>query len=211
MPDLLKLTHVSKRYGAGQNVLSDLCYEFKPGKATGLVGPNGSGKTTLLRLLSVTVYPTAGAIMYGELNIHKKPYNYLKHVGLVNDVTELPQYLTVVQLLEWILRAKHLWDEQSQANIGNLLDRLCFDERRDNLISTLSSGMSRKAQIALALIFKPSVLLMDEPFRGLDDASRDATLALLHEFQDGGGILVLASHLKGSLAPLCHNYLHLPV
>ena len=120
--------------------------------------------------------------MYRELNIHKKPYDYLKHVGLVNDVTELPQYLTVVQLLEWILRAKHLWDEQSQANIGNLLDRLCFDERRNNLISTPSSGMSRKAQIALAPIAKPSVLLTDEPFRGLDDASRDATLALLYEF-----------------------------
>ena len=149
--------------------------------------------------------------MYRKLNIHKKPYNYLKHVGLVNDVTELPQYLTVVQLLEWILRAKHLWDEQSQANIGNLLDRLCFDERRNNLISTLSSGMSRKAQIALAPIAKPSVLLTDEPFRGLDDASWDATLALLYEFQDGGGILVLVSHLKGSLVPLCHNYLHLPV
>jgi len=79
------------------------------------------------------------------------------------------------------------------------------------MFSSLYSGMSRKAQIALAPIAKPSVLLTDEPFRGLDDASRDATLALLYEFQDGGGILVLVSHLKGSLVPLCHNYLHLPV
>jgi len=211
MPDLLKLTNVSKRYGTGRNVLSGLSYEFEPTTATGIVGPNGSGKTTLLRLLSVNAYPTSGTVMYGSLNIHEKPYEYLKHVGIVNDAIELPQYLTAVELLEWILRAKNLWNEQSQTNIANLLDRLYLDESRDNLIGTYSSGMVRKVQIAVSLISNPSVLLMDEPLKSLDDASRQSTLTLLHEFRDGGGMVVLSSHLKSSLSTLCGDYLHFPI
>ena len=211
MSDLLKLTNVSKRYGTMQNVISGLSYEFKTGTSTGIVGPNGSGKTTLLRLLSVNAYPTSGTITYGALNIHQKPYEYLKHVGIVNDVAELPQYLTAVQLLEWIQRARNLWSEQSQRNIANLLDRLYLDESRYNLIGTYSSGMVRKAQIAVSLISTPSVLLMDEPLRGLDDASRESTLTLLREFRDDGGIVVLSSHLKASLSKLCSDYLHFPL
>ena len=211
MSDLLKLTNVSKRYRTGQNVISGLSYEFKPGTATGLVGPNGSGKTTLLRLLSVNAYPTSGTIMYGSLNIHEEPYDYLKHVGIVNDAAELPQYLTAIQLLEWILRAKNFWNEQSQTNIANLLDRLYLDESRYRLIGTYSSGMIRKTQIAASLISTPSILLMDEPLKGLDDASREATLTLLREFRDGGGILILSSHLKSYLSLLCNDHLTLPI
>jgi len=211
MSDLLELTDISKQYSMGQNVISGLNYEFEPGTATGLVGPNGSGKTTLLHLLSVNSYPTSGTIMYGSLNIHKKPYDYLKDVGLVNDAAELPQYLTAMELLEWILRAKKLWDEQSPANIANILDRLYLDESRYNLIGTYSSGMVRKAQIAASLIANPQILLLDEPLRGLDDQSRKVTLTLLREFRDAGGIVVLSSHLKASLSRLCSDYLYLPI
>ena len=149
--------------------------------------------------------------MYGSLNIHEEPYDYLKHVGIVNDAAELPQYLTAIQLLEWILRAKNFWNEQSQTNIANLLDRLYLDESRYRLIGTYSSGMIRKTQIAASLISTPSILLMDEPLKGLDDASREATLTLLREFRDGGGILILSSHLKSYLSLLCNDHLTLPI
>ena len=209
MNESLKLTGIAKRYGASQNVLSGLNYEFKPGTATGLVGENGSGKTTLLRLLSVTAFPTSGTITYGSINIHETPYEYLQSVGLVNDSSDLPQDLTAVELLEWILRGRKRWDETSQSEIVGLLDRLYLDERRHNLIGTYSSGMIKKTQIALSLIVAPTILLMDEPFRGLDDATQKTVLVQLQEFRNKGGILVVSSHMKSILETLCDDFLNL--
>jgi len=211
MNESLKLTGIAKRYGASQNVLSGLNYEFKPGTATGLVGENGSGKTTLLRLLSVTAFPTSGTITYGSINIHETPYEYLQSVGLVNDSSDLPQDLTAVELLEWILRGRKRWDETSQSEIVGLLDRLYLDERRHNLIGTYSSGMIKKTQIALSLIVAPTILLMDEPFRGLDDATQKTVLVQLQEFRNKGGILVVSSHMKSILETLCDDFLNLPI
>ncbi len=211
MNESLKLTDVTKRYGASQHVLSGLNYEFKPGTATGLVGENGSGKTTLLRLLSVAAFPTSGTITYGSINIHEKPYEYLQSVGLVNDSSDLPQDLTAVELLEWILRGRKRWNETSQSEIVGTLDRLYLDERRYNLIGTYSSGMLKKTQIALSLIVAPVILLMDEPFRGLDDATQKTVLVQLQEFRNKGGILVVSSHMKSILETLCDDFLNLPI
>ncbi|MFQ5572437.1 MAG: ATP-binding cassette domain-containing protein, partial [Rhodothermales bacterium] len=159
---------ISKRYGQGAPVITHFDRTFVPGTATGIVGPNGSGKTTLLRLLSVVAFPTSGRITYGDLDIHAHPYRFLQHVGLVYASAELPQHLTAVELLEWILRERGAWDADAPDRIDALLDHVLLDERRDTLIGTYSSGMIQKTQVAAALIHRPAVLLMDEPFRGLD-------------------------------------------
>ncbi len=198
----LVLDRVTKRYGRGAAVIEDLSARFAPGTATGLVGPNGSGKTTLLRLLTALSYPTEGQVRYGALDIHAHPYRYLQHVGVVHDETELPDNLSAVELLEWVLRARRKGGGYAPERIADLLDAVRLDERRDNLIGTYSSGMRKKTQIAAALVTTPAVLLMDEPFRGLDTASTAAVLDLLRDFKDGGGILVLSSHLHDALTDL---------
>jgi ABC-type multidrug transport system ATPase subunit len=211
MPDVLRLEDLSKRYGQGAYIFEGLSHSFAPGTATGLVGPNGSGKTTLLRLLSVLSYPTRGRVCYGDLDVHAHPYRYLQHVGLVHDAAELPQYLNAVELLEYVLRARGSWDEAAALRVDQLFDRLMLDERREQLIGTYSSGMLKKVQIALALAVQPAVLLMDEPLRGLDEASTQHTLALLRGFKAGGGILIIASHLRAHLAALCDAFLVFPI
>jgi ABC-2 type transport system ATP-binding protein len=207
----LNLIEVSKRYHMGPYVISNFTYEFDKGSATALIGPNGSGKTTLMRILSTAAYPTSGKIMFGSLNIHEHPHQYLGSIGVVPDEPDLPQYLTAVELLEWILRSRNKWNGHSGKDINELLDVLMLDERRNNVIGTYSSGMIKKTQIAVSLISQPAVLLMDEPFRGLDEDSRTATMDLLIRFKKNNGLLILSSHMKSSLEPLCDNYITFPL
>lgn len=206
MDDLI-VDQVTKRYGQGPAILSNLSYTFHSGTATGLIGPNGSGKTTLLRLLSITSFPTEGRISYGTINIHKKPHLYLEQVGIVHDESALPRFLNAVELLEYALRSRKAWDQDSPKLISDLLDKLNLDERREQLIGTYSSGMFKKTQIAMALIAEARVLLMDEPFRGLDTASLDAALQLFKQRKAEGGVLVIASHRRDMLDDLCDDFL----
>ncbi|MDX1548658.1 MAG: ABC transporter ATP-binding protein [Rhodothermales bacterium] len=192
-----------KRYAAGTPVIDGFSHTFRPGTATGLVGPNGAGKTTLLRLLAATAYPTAGRVRYGALDVHAKPYRYLRHVGLVYAAPELPQHLTAVELLEWIARERGAWGEGAAARHAALLDAVRLDERRHALIGTYSSGMVQKTQVAAALVHRPAVLLLDEPFRALDAASTEAVLALLRAFAGAGGVLVVSSHAHALLGGFC--------
>lgn len=206
----LRLEDVSKRYGRGAYVLEGLSYTFQPGQAVGLVGPNGSGKTTLLRLLAVTSYPTSGRVLWGEFNAHAHPHRYLRDVGVVYDAADLPQYLSATELLEYVLRARNRWDAGAPDRAGALLDRLRLDEHRENLVGTYSSGMLKKTQIAVGLAIQPSVLLMDEPFRGLDEESLLAVVDALQAFKREGGILIIASHRKDLLETLCDDSIRLP-
>lgn len=203
MPDVLTIDRVTKRYGRGAPVIEALSYTAPPGSATGLVGPNGSGKTTFLRLLSVLSFPTEGQIRYGEIDIHARPYAYLDRVGVVHDEAELPAYLSAVELLTWILRARGRWGKEGPARVDGLLDELLLDERRHELIGTYSSGMLKKTQIAAAFVAEPDVVLLDEPFRGLDEASIEALVNLLEAHRRRGGLLFLSSHLRQPLDLLC--------
>ncbi len=89
------------------------------------------------------------------------------------------------------------------------LDAVALDERRAAAVGTYSSGMRRKAQIAAALVGRPSVLLLDEPMRGLDAEATEAVLALLVAFRDGGGLVVISSHRRDLLDRLCDDTLAL--
>lgn len=205
----LILSEVTKRYSVGAPVIDAFSHTFHAGTATGLVGPNGSGKTTLLRMLSVTSFPTSGQISFAGRSIHEAPYEYLKHVGIVHDESSLPEYLNAVELLEYVLRSRDMWHSTSAAAISDLLDTLMLDERRTNLIGTYSSGMLKKTQIAMAVASQPKVLLMDEPFRGLDVESLDAAIRLFKDLKQTGALMVISSHRKDMLSALCNNFIDL--
>ena len=209
MASSLVLDDVTKRYGDGPAVLDGLSRTFEVGTLTLLVGPNGAGKTTLLRLLSVLAYPTTGMVQYGDLDVHAHPHRYLQQVGIVHADAQLPEHLTAVELLEWILRSRDRWSDDAPDRISSLLDRLRLDDRRENLIGTYSSGMVKKTQVAAAMVAEPAVLLMDEPLRSLDTDTADATVELLDQFVDDGGLAVIASHLTDALTPLADAVLPL--
>lgn len=205
----LRVEAVTKKYLFGPFVLRDLSHTFEPGTATGLVGPNGSGKSTLLRVLSALSVPTSGRVVYGDLDVHVHPHRYLADVGVVHDQPDLPGSLTAVETLEWIARERGMWNADAVVRHAALLDEVRLDERREQITSTYSAGMTRKAQIAAALVGAPAVLLLDEPFRALDTEATEAALGLLAAFRDGGGLVVLSSHRADLLDRLCDERLDL--
>ena len=208
----LRLDGVSKTYLYGPTVIDGLSHTFEPGTATAIVGPNGSGKSTLLRMLTVLSRPNEGRVLYGEppYTVHDAPHRYLASVGIVHDGADLPGYLTATEALAWIARARGLWDDDaSPAAHAALLDDVLLDERRDALIRTYSAGMTRKTQLATALVARPSVLILDEPFRALDTEATARSGALLAAFRDAGGTVVVSSHRADLLAELCDARLDL--
>lgn len=207
----LRVEQASKQYKAGQPVFTDITMSFEPGDSIGLIGPNGSGKTTFLKLVSVNTFPTEGKVYYGDIDIHRHPHEYLKHVGLVHDEESLPQYLSAMELLEWVLRARNKWKEDTEERVLAILDRLELGEARYDQLGTYSTGMKKKTQIAAALISDPSVLILDEPLRGLDQTSREKSIEIFSERIEGGAIFLMASHDRKDIQTLFSKILEFPL
>ncbi|MCH8569413.1 MAG: ABC transporter ATP-binding protein [Balneolales bacterium] len=209
----LCLKSVSKRYGQGKYIIENFSHTFEPGTATGLTGPNGSGKTTLLRLITTAAYPTSGTVLWGDVDIHKNPHQFLSGTGFAFDSSELPQFANTDELLEVILRSRGKWsDEKSPAKINELLSLLQLDERRNSLIGTYSSGMMQKTLLAAALVTEPPLIMLDEPFRALDVETRSALTAYLNKRKKAfGDTIIISSHLPEVVEVLCDSVLSFPL
>ncbi len=208
---MFKIKELTKQFKAGRPIFSGFTKQVEQGRGIGLVGPNGSGKTTFLRILSVNSFPTSGSVEYRGANIHEKPHDYLKDVGLVHDEETLPQHLSAAELLEWVLRSRKLWDENSKAAINQMFADLSLEEK-DEPIGTYSTGMKKKTQIAAGLIINPAVLILDEPLRGLDESTRNIVTDLLAEHKKKQkAIILMSSHTMGNTDEIFDEILSFPL
>lgn len=194
---MLELKNLTKQYKPGRPIFSGISRQFSKSNIIGLIGPNGSGKTTFLRILSVNSFPSSGEVLYNGMNIHESPHQYLKHVGLVHDEESLPKHLSASELLEWVMRSRSIWNEESEEKINQILDKLALVER-DEPIGTYSTGMKKKTQIAAAFIVDPKLMVLDEPLRGLDASTREIVFDLLAETKQQDTLILMSSHSMGS-------------
>lgn len=193
---MLVISDLKKQYKAGKPIFENVSKTFNAGSCTGIIGPNGSGKTTFLRILSVSSFPTSGSVQYNSVDIHKNPTDYLQYVGLVHDQESLPEHLTADELLEWVLRSRKKWTQESEEKIIYMFNKLNLAEY-DQPIGTYSTGMKKKTQIAAAFIINPDVLIMDEPLRGLDESARQVVIELINSTKKKNSLILMASHSLG--------------
>jgi len=208
---MIELNDITKQFKAGKPVFSSVNETFKKGDFIGLTGPNGSGKTTFLRLLSVNSFPTSGRITYNNMDIHENPRDYLKDVGLVHDQESLPVHLSAVELLEWVLRSRKLWNDESTRKINSMFDKLSLLEDRNEQIGTYSTGMRKKTQVAAAFIVNPAIMILDEPMRGLDSSTRQQVEKMLVEAKSNGTLVLMASHTADVEADFVDRILEFPL
>ncbi len=186
----IELEHVSRWYG---NVVAvnDISFALGPG-VTGLLGPNGAGKSTLLHLLAGLLAPSAGAARIGGRPAFGDPSVY-REVGLVPEREAVPGYLSGYDFVR--LNA----DLQGIPDAGAATDRAIatvdLTDAAHRRMGTYSKGMRQRAKLAAALVHEPRILLLDEPFNGMDPRQRLHMMGLLRQMAAAGRVILFSSHI----------------
>ena len=186
----MQLDHVSRWYG---NVVAvnDVSFALGAG-VTGLLGPNGAGKSTLLHLLAGLLAPSAGSVRIGGRPAFGDPTVY-SMVGLVPEREAVPGYLTGREFVRFNAEL------QSVADVSGATDRAIatveLDDSADRPIRTYSKGMRQRIKLAAALVHEPRILLLDEPFNGMDPRQRLHMMELLRRMASEGRAILFSSHI----------------
>lgn len=196
---MLEIRQLCKRYG-GRQVLAPISFVLPPGQCLGLSGHNGSGKSTLLRLIAQVEKPDGGDVLYEGKSV-LGDRKFLRHtLGYVPQSAELARELTVRRQLELWRRACDMTGPVPP----DVLDLLGLEPLLNTPVRALSGGMAQRVSIALALMTRPRVLLMDEATGGLDGGYVPKLLDWLEEVHlPGGGSLIWCSHHPEELDRLC--------
>ncbi len=182
---------LTKSFGPRQ-ALAGVDLRVAPGECVVLCGPNGAGKTTLLRILATLARPTSGVVRIAGLDPAKAGAEVRQHIGFLSHRTLLYDDLTAEQNLAFYARMYAIPD--AQARIDGLLERVGLTARRHDLVRTYSRGMQQRLAVARAVLHRPALVLLDEPYTGLDPLAADALTALLTDLTGEGCTLLLTSH-----------------
>jgi heme exporter protein A len=186
----LNVVDVARHYGR-RKALSQISFTCSAGEIVGLLGPNGAGKSTLLNILATLLSPSKGTIEYGQLTATDDAAIRSQLGMLGHDLFLYPE-LTARENLTFFARLYALPDAARVA--ASALDRAGLAERADDFVSGFSRGMRQRVALERALLHDPRLILLDEPFTGLDQTSTSALVERLKERQRAGCLIVLATH-----------------
>lgn len=189
--DRVVVSDVSRHFGR-RRALSKVSITFSAAEITGLLGPNGAGKSTLLSILATLAAPTSGEVRYGEVTVREAGPAIRARLGSLGHDLYLYPELTARENLEFFSRLYRLPDVR--AAVGSALERAGLTDRADDLVNGFSRGMRQRLALERALLHGPRLVLLDEPFTGLDDASTHALVSRLSGLRDQGTIVVLTTH-----------------
>jgi heme ABC exporter ATP-binding subunit CcmA len=189
--DIVALEGVSRYYGR-RRALAPLSAQFAAGEVIGLLGPNGAGKSTLLGLLSTLVRPSAGSVRYGGRTTRELGDALRARIGMLGHDLFLYGDLTAAENLAFFAHLHGVKD--IHARVAEALDRARLTSRADDRVSSFSRGLRQRLALERALIHQPRLLLLDEPFTGLDDESAGLLVDRLRALRADGTIVVMATH-----------------
>ena len=187
---MIAVQNLTHRYG-DRVALSAVSFEVRKGEIFGLLGPNGGGKSTLFRILSTMMVPTEGRAEIAGHDVARDPAAVRRTVGVVFQTQSLDKALTVEENLRAQGHLHGLSGAVLRDRMENAMQRLGLEDRRKDLVDTLSGGLRRRVEIAKALLHKPQVLLMDEASTGLDPAARRELSHHIESLRDHEGVTIL--------------------
>jgi heme exporter protein A len=186
----VSLTDVSRHFGR-RRAVSHVSLTARSGDIIGLLGPNGAGKSTLIGMLATLVSPTSGTITYGGRPARALGAALRASIGLLAHELLLYPELTARQNLNLFAG---LYGLPADGAVDKALAAAGLAERRDDVVSAFSRGMRQRLALERALLHRPRLVLMDEPFTGLDDAAVAAVRNRLQSVAAGGSIVVVTTH-----------------
>ena len=190
---MLELRNVSKHF-CKIFAVDDVSFTARPGEVTGYLGPNGSGKSTTLKIIKGLIEMTSGQILFDGKSIHDDLIAYKRRMGYVPEEPYLYTHLSGVEYLVMISQLRDLPTRQSSERIDGLLRLLSLYDDRHASISGYSKGMRQKLLISAALLHNPDLILLDEPFSGLDVGSALILRSLIKELAARGKVVLFSSH-----------------
>ena len=195
----LRASGIRQRFGE-RVVLDGVDLEVPPGRVVGLLGPNGAGKTTLMRILFGVIVPDAGTVTWDgrpATAADRRSWGYMpQERGLYPD-------MRVLDLLTWIARLHGLDKATGRARAQRLLEQLGLGDRGRDDVKDLSGGMAQRVQLAAAMVHEPGLLVLDEPFAGLDPVAIEFLSDVVREHVAAGRNLLFSSHQLDLVEDLC--------
>jgi ABC-2 type transport system ATP-binding protein len=201
---MLELRNVTKRF-ASIPAVDSVSFSARAGEVTGYLGPNGSGKSTTMKMITGLIEMTSGEILFDGQRIQRDLIAYKQRMGYVPEEPHLYQHLTGLEYLVMVGQLRGLAPKRTRERIDGLLRLLSLHEYRYSPISSYSKGMRQKVLLTAALLHNPDLMLLDEPFSGLDVASAQVMRSLIQELAARGKVVLFSSHELETVERVCSH------
>ncbi|MFQ5589082.1 MAG: ABC transporter ATP-binding protein [Nitrospiria bacterium] len=197
----LSISNVTKCYG-DLVALHPFSMELE-GEIYGLIGNNGAGKSTLMKMIAGLIAPGKGKILLGDINAKEAPEAVKQHIGYLPESPLLYPRLTPEEFLRYVAEIRGITAPDDE--IEQWLRVFGLSGKRNAFLNDLSYGMKKKIAISAAMIGSPPLLILDEPFNGLDVATMEALSEMIVQCHKNGATVVISSHLMAYIDRLCHE------
>ncbi len=198
---MLKIESVSKNYG-NLEAVKNLSLELKPGQVLGLLGANGAGKTTTFRMILNSVSKTSGTI---TLNGEKIDFHNSKKIGYLCEERALYNKYTIERQLKLFAELKGMHAKDIEEKIDYWLDYFNLSDKKTVMLKELSKGNQQKVQFISAIIHEPELIILDEPFSGLDPFNVGLFKKVILEHQEKGHLIIFSSHRLDQVEFFCND------
>lgn len=199
---MLEVRSLTKYYGA-LPALRDASFTARPGQILGYLGPNGSGKSTTVRMLVGLMEPTSGEVLWQGKSIFDDMPAYRRRLGYVPEEPFLYTHLTAPEYLRLVGGLRGIADGLLNQKIERFLHLLGLEDDQYSTLSAFSKGMRQKVQLASALLHNPELIILDEPFSGLDVSAGLMLRSVIKSLAAEGRTILMSSHVIEVVEQLC--------
>lgn len=199
---MLRIEHYTKRFGE-KVAVDDLTLRIAPGEIYGFIGHNGAGKTTTLKACAGILAPDAGEIYIDGISIRENPLTVKKIIAYLPDNPELYPFLTGIKYLNFIADVFGIPADVRSARIAELSEKFQLTDALAQQVSGYSHGMKQRLALIAAFLHEPRLILMDEPFVGLDPQASHLLKEMMREHCERGGAIFFSTHVLDVAERLC--------
>lgn len=197
---ILELSNL-KKYYATQKAVDDVSFSIQTGQIFGLLGPNGAGKTTLLRMITGIFYPDEGSIIFDGNKFD--PENDIRKIGYMPEERGLYKKMKIGEQALFLARLKGLSQTEAISKIKYWFERLEMQSWWDKKVEDLSKGMSQKLQFVITVLHQPKLIILDEPFSGLDPVNANLIKDQIFELARQGSTIIFSTHRMEQVEEIC--------